>query len=141
MSDKFDELKERIEKADREIRKAAAESEAELHDSVEKARTTADDHAAKLRVKSKETSDKNRRQWLEAQSNWDDHVRRLRARMDEKKAELDVERAAENAYEDETDALDAIDFASSAVAEAEYAVLNALQSEKKAEEMKQALAT
>jgi hypothetical protein len=37
-------------------------------------------------------------------------------------------------------AIDAIDFASSAVAEAEYAVLNALQSEKHAETLKESVA-
>jgi hypothetical protein len=59
--------------------------------------------------------------------------------MDEKKAELDVARAADDAYAAENDALDAIDFASSAVAEAEYAVLAALRSEKHAEELKQSM--
>ena len=59
--------------------------------------------------------------------------------MDAKKAELDADRAIENAYEDETDAMDAIDYASSAVAEAEYAVLTALRSEKRAEELKHAV--
>jgi len=110
-----------------------------LKSAVDKARKSADERAAELRAKSKESSDETKRQWLEAQSKWDEHIKHLRTQMDAKKAELDADRAIENAYEDETDAMDAIDYASSAVAEAEYAVLTALRSEKRAEELKHAV--
>lgn len=140
VSEKFGELKGRIEKADRAIQTAAAENEAELKNAVDKARKSADDRAEELRAKSKDTSDKTKRQWLEAQSNWNEHIKRIRTQMDAKKAELNTAMAADNAYDDETDALDAIDFASSAVAEAEYAVLNALRSEKHAEALKESMA-
>jgi len=140
VSDKFGELKERIEKADREIQAAAAENQAELKGAVDKARKSADDRAAELRAKSKDTADKTNRLWLDTQNDWNEHVKRIRARMDAKKAELNVAMAAEDAYDDETDAIDAIDFASSAVAEAEYAVLNALRSEKRVEALKESTA-
>ena len=140
VSDKFGELKERIEKADREIQAAAAENQAELKGAIDKARKNADERAAALRTKSKSTSDKTNRLWLDAQNDWNEHVKRIRARMDATKADLNIAMAAQDAYDDETDAVDAIDFASSAVAEAEYAVLNALRSEKRAEALKESKA-
>jgi hypothetical protein len=140
VSDKFDELKERIEQADREIKEAAAQDEAELNAALKKARKSADDRAAELREKSTETSDNSKRQWLEAQSNWEKHIKHLRARMDEKKTEVDAARAADDAYDAEQDAMDAIDYAKSAVAEAEYAVLDALRLEKQADTLKESMA-
>jgi len=140
VSDKFGELKERIEKADREIQAAAAENQAELKGAVEKARKSADDRAAELRTKSKDTSDETNRLWLDALNDWNGHVKRIRARMDATKADLNIAMAAQDASDDETDAVDAIDFASSAVAEAEYAVLNALRSEKRVEALKESMA-
>jgi phytoene dehydrogenase-like protein len=140
VSDKFDELKQRIEQADQEIKAAAAQDEAELNAAVKKARKSADDRAAELRERSTETSDKTKRQWLEAQSDWEKHIKHIRARMDEKKTELDAVMAADDAHDAEEDAMDAIDYAKSAVAEAEYAVLDALRLEKQAETLKQSMA-
>jgi hypothetical protein len=140
VSEKFAELKARIEKADQEIQAAATENDAELKGVIDKARKSADNRAAELHANSKDASDKTKRQWLDAQNNWNEHIKHIRAQMDARKAELDVAIAAQDAYDDETDALDAIDFASSAVAEAEYAVLNALRSEKRAEALKESVA-
>lgn len=140
ISEKFGELRERVESADRDIRAAAAEDQAELQATLDKARKSADDRAADLRAKGKEASDQSGRQWGKAQQDWDEHVKRVRARIDAKKADLDVAAAEEDAYDAEANALDAIDFAKSAIAEAEYAVLDGLRAEKQAEALKQASA-
>jgi hypothetical protein len=62
-------------------------------------------------------------------SNWDQHVQRIRERIDSRKAELDAGIAAREAQWAEVDARDAIDFAAAAIVEAEYAVLDAVQTE------------
>jgi hypothetical protein len=78
-----------------------------------------------LRAKAQDTSDKAEAHWNEVQSSWDQHVQRIRTRIQEKKTELDIEDAKRGADWAEADALDAIDFAEAAVVEAEYAVLDA----------------
>jgi hypothetical protein len=140
ISEKFGELTERVESADRDSRAAAAEDQAKLQATLDKARKSADDRATDLRAKGKEASDKSERQWDKAQEDWDEHVKRVRARIDARKTDLDVAAAEEDAYDAEVNALDAIDFAKSAIAEAEYAVLDGLRAEKQAEAPKQASA-
>jgi len=49
-------------------------------------------------------------------SDWDQHIKRIRERIDAKTAAHDAEVAERDAEWAEADALDAIDFASSAVA-------------------------
>lgn len=67
------------------------------------------------------------RSWNEVKSNWDQHVQRIRERIDSRKAELDAGIAAREAQWAEVDARDAIDFAAAAIVEAEYAALDAVQ--------------
>jgi len=72
-----------------------------------------------------DASDKAEAHWNDVQSSWDLHIQRIRARILEKKTEHDIESAKRDADWAEGDAFDAVDFAEAAVAEAEYAVLDA----------------
>src|SRR4029453_553937 len=92
-SDRFTELKQRVEKAESEIKEAAAQDKAELSATAEQARKAADNRAAELRAKAQDTSDKAEAHWNEVQSSWDQHVQRIRTRITEKKTEIDIDRA------------------------------------------------
>jgi hypothetical protein len=135
LPDDFTKLREKVDKADQSIRAAAAQDEAELTAMVNDARNKADERAAALRAKSEEVSDSAERQWHEVQSDWDEHVKRIRERMDAKKDELDAKVAEHDAEWAEADAIDAVDFASAAIEEAQYAVLDAVLARRKADVM------
>jgi hypothetical protein len=133
MSDDFTRLKEQVENADRTIKQAAAQEKGELKAAVEKARESADDRAAALRAKSQDAADDVERQWQEVQADWDDHVKRIRARIAAKRAAHDAKVAERDAEWAEADAVDAIYYASAAIEEAQYAVLDAVLARKNAD--------
>ena len=132
-SDSFTKLKEQVERADRRVNEAGSQDKAELQAKVDEARKNADDLAAELHTKTQQGSDQAKGHWQEVRSDWDQHIKRTRGRMDAKKAALDADVAENDAEWAEADALDAIDFASSAVEEAEYAVLDATLARKDAD--------
>jgi hypothetical protein len=133
VSDDFTKLRAKADDADRSIRAAVAQDGADLTTTLQQARKDADERATALRLKSEEAAASTERQWHEVQSDWDEHVKRLRARVDAKKAAHDVKVAERDAESAELDALDAIDFAEAAIVEAEYAVLDAVQARRDAD--------
>jgi hypothetical protein len=72
--EKFTELKQQIETAERNVRAAAAQDQAELRAKVDAARKDADERAARLQANIQQAADQGDRQWSQAQSNWDEHV-------------------------------------------------------------------
>jgi lipopolysaccharide export LptBFGC system permease protein LptF len=129
-ADSFDKLSEKIDEAKRSIRAAASESEAELKAKVEEARKNADDRAAELSAKTQATTDQAEAHWQEIQGDWDQHRQNIRRRIDEAKAEQDLEAAEFRAEWAESDARDAIGFAANAIDEAKYAMLDAILARK-----------
>jgi hypothetical protein len=69
------------------------------------------------------------------QRSWDQAVKAAREDMANRKAEHDLHKAQRRADRAEDDAKFAIDFAYSAIGEAEYAVLDATLARKEAEEL------
>jgi hypothetical protein len=132
-SDRFTKLKEQVEEAERRVNEAGSQDKAQLQAKVDEARKNADDLAAELHAKARQASQAEGNNWQEVRSDWDQHVKRIRERIDAKKAAHDAKVAEEDAEWAEADALDAIDFASSAVEEAEYAVLDAMLARKDAD--------
>ena len=135
LPDDFTKLREKVDKADQSIRAAVAKDEAELEAMVDDARKKADERAAVLRAKLEEVADSDERQWHEVQSDWDEHVKRIRERMDAKKDAFDAKVAEHDAEWAKADAIDALDFASAAIEEAQYAVLDAVLARRKADVM------
>ena len=130
--DEFAKLKGQVEEAERTIKEAAAEDPAEAEIKVDEARQKADAHAAEQRDKPQEADDRDDG-WQQIRSDWDRHVKRTRERIDAKKASVDASVAETDAELAEADAYDAIDFAASTILEAEYAVLDAVGTRKKAD--------
>ena len=135
VSEGFDKLKEQIEEADRSIRAAASQDTAELKAMVDDARRSAEKHADELIVKSDEDAVQAERHWQDVQADWDAHIKRIRERIAAKKASFDADRAESDAEWAEADAIDAVQFASAAIDEAHYAVLDAVLARKDADVM------
>ena len=128
--DSFDKLSAKIEDAKRSIRAAASESEAELKAKVDEARKNADDRAAELSAKTQATAGQAETHWQQIQSDWDKHRQTIRQRIDQMKADQDLEAAEFRAESAEADARDAVDFAGNAIDEATYAMLDAILARK-----------
>jgi hypothetical protein len=131
VSDEFAKLKGQVEEAERRIKEAAAEDHAEAETKVDEARQKADAYAAEQRDKPQEADRDDG--WQQIRGDWDRHVQRTRERIDAKKAKVDASAAEDDAEWAEADAYDAIDFAASAILEAEYVVLDAVGTRKKAD--------
>jgi hypothetical protein len=123
----FDRLSEKIDKAKSAISVAASQSEAELKASVDEARKDADDRAAELGVQTRAAADKAGTHWDQIQADWEKHRQSVRQRIDEVKAEEDLHDTELRAEWAEADAADAVEFASTAIDEATYAMLDAIK--------------
>jgi hypothetical protein len=132
VTDEFAKLKGQVEKAERTIKEATAEDHSKTETKIAKAGEKAEAHAAELREKPQEADDRDGG-WQQIRSDWHQHVQRTRKRLDAKKASVDANVAEDDAEWAEADAYDAIDFAASAILEAEYVVLDAVGTRKKAD--------
>ena len=135
VSNPFTTLKEQCENADRSIKAAIAQDDAELRAMVDEARKDADDRTAQLGPKSTDVSGQGDREWSKVKSDWDQHIQRIREKVDAKKAAQDASVAEDDAEWAESDAVDAVGFASAAIEEARYAVLDAVLARRKADAM------
>ena len=127
MTDNFAQLKEQVEKADRAVKAAAEQNQAEIKAKVDEARRDADERAAELRAKTDKAARGGKEShWREMQADLKGHIERVRQRTDAKKAAVDADVAESDADWAEADAEDAIAFALSAIVEAEYATLDAM---------------
>ncbi len=126
VTDNFAKLKEQVEKADRTVKAAAEQNQAEIKAKLDGARRDADERAAELRAKTDEAAREGESNWREMQADLKRHIERVRERMDAKKAAVDANVADRDADWAEADAEDAIAFALSAIVEAEYATLDAM---------------
>lgn len=129
-TDSFDKLSEKIDNARSAIRAAASQSEAELKARVGEARKEADDRAAELGVQTRATAEKAGAHWDQIQADWEKHRQSVRRRIDQAKAEEDLHDATLRAEWAEADAADAVEFASSAIDEATYAMLDAIMADR-----------
>ncbi len=132
VTDEFAKLKGQVESAERTIKAAAAEDHSVTETKIDKARDKAEAHAAEQREKPQDV-DGAHDGWQQIRSDWHQHVQRTRKRLDVKKADVDANVAENDAEWAEADAYEAIDFAASAILEAEYVVLDALGTRKKAD--------
>jgi hypothetical protein len=124
-SERFTKLGEQMDRAQDNIEAAAHQDEAELGVKVAEARKRAENQAAHMQANAQKASEQAKGHWNKVQSDWDQHIQRIRADLNERKAERDAKHAEREAEDAEADALDAIDFAAAAIEEAEYAVLDA----------------
>ena len=135
LSDQLTELAARAKQAEDRATAARDKSKAGLEADVETARASAQDRAKKLRESADANKNKLSVWWYDLQRTWNEHVAKIRDDIEGKRAEHDVDRAERRAEHRADDAAFAVDFAYSAIEEAEYAVLDAELARKEADEL------
>ncbi|MGZ8563833.1 MAG: YtxH domain-containing protein [Candidatus Limnocylindria bacterium] len=141
VSDDLTKLAERAKEAETRYSEVREEARTDLEQNVESSRESAQEHAAKLRSAAEKSSADISGGLSAIQNSWNEHIARIRRDLEGKKAEHDVHKAQRRADDAEAYASFAIDLAYSAVAEAEYAALDAALARMDADEMSDESAT
>jgi hypothetical protein len=134
LSDDLTKLAARTKEAETRAAAAREEARADLEQDVSSARASAEEQAEELRQGVEEGKKGISSFGKDLQRSWNEHVAKIREDMDSKKAEHDVHMAQRRADDAEAYASYSIDFAYSAVVEAEYASLDALLARKEADQ-------
>jgi hypothetical protein len=95
----------------------------------------AEAHAEELHEAANTTTAHVSSSWNDLQKSWNQHISKLRHDVDARKAEHDARKAEHRAEFAEADALFAIDYAYATIEEAEAAVLDAITTRMKADEL------
>ena len=135
LSDQLTELTARAKEAEDRAAAARDKSKAGLQADVETARASAQERAKKLRESAEANKNKLSVWWYDLQRTWNEHIAKIRDDIDTKRAEHDEDRAERRAEHRADDAAFAVDFAYTAIEEAEYAVLDAALARKEADEL------
>ena len=135
LSDELTKLAARAQEAEARATSARGEARDDLEQEVKSARASASARADELRATAEERKGSISAWWTDVQKSWDRHVADARGHLEAKKEQHDVRAARGRAENAEADAEFAIDFAYSAVVEAEYAVLDAALARKEADEL------
>ena len=125
VSDQLTKLAARAKELEDRAEAAKGKAKADLEHDVEVARDSAQAQADTLRETVAAGKNQVSAWWDGVQRSWDEHLAAVRKGVEEKKAAHDLKSAERIAGQAEDDAVFAIDYAYAAVAEAEYAVLDA----------------
>lgn len=128
-------LAEQAKKIEAKAKKASDEARSELQAHVQQVSDAASRKAEEFSEDRRETEGKASDKWAQVRSDWAKHVAKVRQDMAAKEAKTDAKSAEFRADMAEGDAYDAIDFASAALEEAGYAVLDAILARKEADEL------
>jgi hypothetical protein len=135
LSDRLHRLADRAEEADRNAAAARDKAKADLEQDRENSRAVAQQEAEHLRESADTGRGKISDWWNDVQRSWNEHVAQIQKNVESKKAEIDLDQAKGRADNAEADAEFAIEFAYTAIGEAEYAVLDANLARKEADEL------
>jgi hypothetical protein len=127
-------LADRAEEAEKHAAAAKDKATAEIQQDRDNSREVARQQAEQLREAADSGQGKISAWWNDVQRDWNRHVAKVQESIESKKAEIDLDMARKDADNAEADAAFAIDFAYSAIGEAEYAVLEATLARKEADE-------
>ena len=134
VSDDLSKLTTRAKEAEDRAAAAREKAKADLEADLNNARAVGEQQAGDLRQQAEEGKGRISDRWADVQRSWDEAVAHVHADLENRKAEHDLHKAQRRAGRAEDDARFAIDFAYSAIVEAEYAVLDAALAKKEAEE-------
>ena len=141
LSDELTKLAARAKEAETRTAAAHDEAQADLERQVASARASAQAQAEKLRQGAEEGKAEASGWWTDVQKSWNAQVAKVREDVESKKEEHNVHVSRARADDAEGYAAFAVDLAYSAVAEADYASLDAVLARKEADEMAAAGAT
>ena len=135
LSDQLTKLATRAKQLEDHASAATTQAKADLAQSVDSARTSAQAEAETLRKTAEAADGKVSDWWSGVGKSWNDHVATVRKNVDDKKADHDLKVARRTADQADADASFAIDYAYAAIEEAEYAVLDAALAHMDADEL------
>jgi hypothetical protein len=135
LSDQLRRLANRAEEAEKNAAAASDKAKADLEQDRENSRAVAQQEAEQLREAADAGRGKISDWWNDVQRSWNEHIAQIQKNVESKKAEVDLDRAKGRADNAEADAEFAIEFAYTAIGEAEYAVLDANLARKEADEL------
>ena len=127
-------LADRAKTAEDHAATAKTQARAELQKTVTDVRASAEAGAKKLQDQTRAAGQQVSDSWNDVQQSWTAHFAKARQDMDHRKAKFDASNAASEADWAEWNAQLTIDYAYSAIEEAEYAVLDAILARRDADE-------
>jgi len=134
LSDDMRKLSERAKTAEDHAAAARTQAKADLEQSVDKVRASAESEGHKLQTEAKTTGAQMASSWDDVQQSWNAHLAKVRKDVDQRKASFDARTASDRANSADADAALAIHYAYAAIEEAEYAVLDAVLAHRQADE-------
>ncbi len=135
LSDQLRRLANRAEEAEKNAAAAGDKAKADLEQDRENSRAVAQREAEQLREAADAGRGKISDWWSDVQRSWNEHIAQIQKNVESKKGEIDLDLAKRRADNAEADAEFAIEFAYTAIGEAEYAVLDANLARKEADEL------
>jgi len=135
LSDQLSDLAVRAKEAGDRAAAAQSKAKADLQQEVQQARDAAQARADALRASAEAHKGKISAWWDGVGRAWHDHVAAIRRNVRDKQTAHDLKSAQRAADRADGDAAYAIDYARAAIAEAEYAVLDAVLAHQEVDEL------
>src|SRR5262245_57385088 len=135
LSDLLTTLAQRAKEAEDRARSATTEARADLQAQVDRAAKDARSTADELTKQADAAAEDASGWWTQVQTDWSKHIATIRENVAAKTKAIDMNDAQFAADLASADAHAAVNFASSALDEAEYAVLNAILAQKDADDI------
>jgi len=130
MSASMAELSQRAKEAEDHIAAARNETHEQLQARVAEAKATAQRRGEEMKARGATVKDELASVWAGLVAHVHEQFEKMRARLDEKRDDLDAKAAERRAERAEANAVDAVDFAQYALDEAEAATLEAADARK-----------
>ena len=135
LSDQLHTLSARAKQAEDNVSASRTKAKAQLESDFQSARDSVAKHADALSTKADEAKENISTSWHNVQRSFQEKIATAKVTAEVRKAERDVKRAEKDADRAEHDAAFAIQFAYSAVEQAEYEVLDAILARAYADEL------
>jgi hypothetical protein len=135
VSDQLSKLSARTKELEDRATAARQEARTDLQHDVDAARVASNANAEALSKSLDESEAEISAWWTDMGRSWDEHIARVREKVDTKKKQHDVKAAQRDADDALAYASYLIDYTYAAVEEAEYAVLDATLAQKEADEL------
>jgi hypothetical protein len=135
LSENLSKLATHAKEAEEHVAAAQEKASAQLQAERDAARAVGEQQAEDLHELAAEAEGKVSDRWNDVQRSWSEAMSKVRGDIESRKATLDLHEAESRAKWAEEDAGIAIDFADSAIVEAEYAALDAALARMEADEL------
>lgn len=138
LSDQLTKLAARTKEVEDRAAAAKAQAKGDLEQNVKNAREAAQTQADSLHAHTEKTKSDISEWWNDLGRDWKKQIESIRREVDQDRATHDLKHAQKAAQRADDDAAFAIDYVYAALAEAEYAVLDAYLAHKEVDELAQA---